>query len=46
MVKIGFALAYRKYSRDYVDQEEAAQAEGAGIWGSEFTASWDWRNAE
>ncbi len=43
MVRLGFALAYRKYSRDYVDQEEAVKAAGRGIWASEFEAPWEWR---
>ena len=43
MVRQGWALAYRRYSRDYVGQEEAAEAEDAGIWGSAFMAPWKWR---
>ena len=43
MVRRGWALAYRRYSRDYAGQEEAAEAEDAGIWGSAFMAPWKWR---
>ncbi len=43
MVRRGWALAYRRYSRDYAGQEEAAEAEDAGIWGSAFMAPWRWR---
>ena len=37
------ALAYRRYSLEYVEQEEAARAAGRGIWAGEFVAPWDWR---
>ncbi len=30
------ALAYRRYSLDYVDQEANAQAARRGIWAGEF----------
>ena len=43
MVAEGWALAYRHYSMDYVDEEAAAQAAGRGIWRGEFVAPWDWR---
>ncbi len=43
MVRQGWALAYRRYSRDYAGQEEAAPAEDAGIWGSAFMAPGKWR---
>ena len=43
MVAEGWALAYRRYSTDYVDEEVAAQAAGRGIWRGEFVAPWDWR---
>jgi endonuclease YncB( thermonuclease family) len=41
----GYALAYRQFSNDYVDEEAAAQAAGRGIWASEFVAPWDWRRS-
>jgi endonuclease YncB( thermonuclease family) len=43
MVPRGWALAYRKYSEDYVRQEEAARALGVGIWAGEFMEPWEWR---
>ena len=43
MVLQGWALAYRKYSMDYVDEESAAQKAGAGIWRGEFVPPWEWR---
>ena len=32
LVAQGYAVAYRRYSREYVADEEAAQATGAGLW--------------
>jgi endonuclease YncB( thermonuclease family) len=43
MVRQGWALAYRQYSRDYVSAEAHAQRERAGIWKSKFENPWDWR---
>ena len=43
MVAEGWALAYRRYSLDYVDEEAAAAAARKGIWSGEFVAPWDWR---
>ena len=43
MVEQGHALAYRKYSTDYVRQEQGAQANSRGMWQGEFEAPWDWR---
>jgi endonuclease YncB( thermonuclease family) len=46
MVANGLALAYRKYSDQYVDEEESAKKAGIGIWNSEFERPEDWRHAE
>jgi endonuclease YncB( thermonuclease family) len=43
MVAAGFALAYRRYSNDYVGAEAEAHAAKRGLWASEFTPPWDWR---
>ena len=43
MVREGWALAYRRYSLDYVGEEAAAKAAGAGLWRGEFEPPWDWR---
>ncbi len=43
MVTNGWALAYRRYSLDYVDEEAEAQAARRGIWASEFVKPWEWR---
>ncbi len=43
MVNAGHALAYRRYSRDYIPEEAAARAAGRGMWRGTFTPPWDWR---
>jgi hypothetical protein len=37
MVELGWAVAYREYSQDYVEAEERAKLRQAGIWNSTFT---------
>lgn len=46
MVRQGWAIAYRQYSRDYVDDESAAEAEKAGIWVGRFIEPSKWRRGE
>ena len=43
MVAQGWALAYRRYSRDYIQQEKQAAASKVGMWKGKFVAPWDWR---
>lgn len=43
MVRAGWALAFVRYSREYLPQEAEARAAGAGMWATEFVAPWDWR---
>ena len=43
LVANGHAQAYRKYSLDYVTEEQQAQRARRGIWAGRFTAPWDWR---
>ncbi len=43
MVERGHALAYRRYSRDYIDEERRAKDAKAGVWAGEFQAPWDYR---
>lgn len=43
MVREGWAVAYRQYSKKYVAEEEAARQAAAGIWSSEFDLPWEWR---
>jgi len=43
MVSDGWAMAYRRYSTDYVAEEGEAKAAGAGIWRGDFMPPWRWR---
>jgi endonuclease YncB( thermonuclease family) len=45
MVEQGWAVAFRKYSLDYVDAENDAREARRGIWQGEFEMPWDWRAA-
>ena len=42
----GVALAYRRYSEDYVPQEKGAKAAGRGMWAGEFVPPWKWRRGK
>ena len=46
LVTEGWAVAYRRYSNDYVPNEEQAKAATKGIWSSRFVMPWDWRQAQ
>ena len=46
MVRQGWALAYRKYSTDYVVQETVAKSERVGIWAGQFVSPWEWRRGK
>ena len=43
LVAQGLALAYRRYSTDYVAAEEAAEADARGMWQGRFEPPWAWR---
>lgn len=43
MARAGFAVAYRRYSNDYVDEENEARAARRGVWAGEFTPPDEWR---
>ena len=43
LVAQGWAVAYRRFSADYVETEEAARAAGVGIWSGSFEMPWDYR---
>ena len=43
MVENGWAIAYRKYSREYVSVEERAQQKKLGIWAGTFMNPDEWR---
>ncbi|WP_281023647.1 thermonuclease family protein [Minwuia sp. IMCC4030] len=46
MVRMGWALAYRRYSTDYIAAENEAQQAGLGIWQGRFVPPWDWRRGK
>ena len=46
VVSQGLALAYRRYSLDYVDGEADAQAAQRGIWTGGFVKPWKWRRGK
>jgi endonuclease YncB( thermonuclease family) len=43
MVLSGWALAYRQFSLDYAEAEEAARQAERGLWGGSFMMPWRWR---
>jgi endonuclease YncB( thermonuclease family) len=43
MVENGWAVAYRRYSRDYIADEQGAKASRHGMWSGKFIMPWDWR---
>lgn len=43
MVRAGHALAYRRYSNDYVVYEERARTDRRGLWRGTFKPPWEWR---
>ena len=46
LVSEGWALAYRRYGMDYVNQEDAARKEKKGVHRGQFVAPWDWRGGK
>ncbi len=46
MVRQGFAVAYRKYSKRYVEAEEAAKKAKIGVWQGPFVMPWEWRRGK
>jgi|TARA_B100000315_G_C14524329_1_gene563078 endonuclease YncB( thermonuclease family) len=46
MVRRGWALAYRRYSSDYVDEEDEARMAGRGLWQGRFEPPWEWRRGK
>ena len=43
MVRAGWALAYRRYSKEYIEEEVDARLAKRGIWEGQFTKPWEWR---
>ncbi|MFC4294678.1 thermonuclease family protein, partial [Novosphingobium tardum] len=46
MVETGWATAFRKYSQDYVREEDQAKAARRGIWSSQFQQPEEYRAAQ
>ena len=46
LVLNGWAIAYRKYSKDYIEAEIAAKSIETGIWAGEFILPWEWRRGK
>ena len=46
MVSQGWAVSYRRYSEDYVVQEDAARTAAIGMWAGQFVMPWDWRQGK
>ena len=46
MVLNGWAVAYVRYSDDYISAEGVAKTDRRGIWDSEFEMPWAWRKAQ
>ena len=44
LVREGLALAFIRYSRAYVAEEEQARKAKLGLWSGAFIAPWDWRH--
>lgn len=43
LVSQGWAVAYRRYSLEFVGDEDAARSARAGIWAGKFQPPWEWR---
>ena len=43
LVENGWALAYKKYSKIYIDEELFAKSNNLGLWQGKFIAPWEWR---
>ena len=46
LVKNGWAVAYAKYSSDYIQQEEQAKQAKRGLWAGSFIMPWQWRRGK
>ena len=43
LVRSGYAFAYRKYSKKFIEDENYAKANKLGMWSMEFEYPWDFR---
>ena len=46
LVAEGWALAYRRYSVAYVEQESQARQSRRGMWRGDFVSPWNWRQGK
>lgn len=46
LVENGWALAYRKYSKKYIENENSAKINRIGIWNGKFVEPWNWRRGK
>ena len=44
LVRSGYAFAYRKYSKKFIDDEDFAKANKNGMWAMKFKYPWDFRS--
>ena len=45
LVRGGYAFAYRKYSKKFIEDEKYAKQNKLGLWSMKFEYPWDFRNA-
>ena len=45
LVRSGYAFAYRKYSKKFVEDEEFARTNKFGLWSMKFQYPWDFRKS-
>ena len=43
LVREGYAFAYRKYSKKFINDENFAKNNNKGMWSMKFEYPWDWR---
>ena len=43
LVREGYAFAYRKYSKKFINDENFAKKNNMGMWRMKFEYPWDWR---
>ena len=46
VVRTGWAMAYRRYAKDYIEAENQAERAGRGIWQGSFTRPEIWRREQ
>jgi len=43
LVRSGYAFAYIRYSKKFIEDEDYAKSRKLGMWSMEFDYPWDWR---